>query len=45
VSILSRVVMSALIVAIIGLGIYPQPILEALKPPREQVALRSTTDH
>ena len=31
VSILSRVVMSALIIAIIWLGIYPQPILEALK--------------
>lgn len=30
-SALSRVTMSALIVAIIGLGIYPQPILEALK--------------
>jgi NADH-quinone oxidoreductase subunit N len=31
VSILSRVVMSALIIAIIWLGIYPQPVLEALK--------------
>jgi NADH-quinone oxidoreductase subunit N len=31
VSVLSRLAMSALIVAIIGLGIYPQPILDALK--------------
>jgi NADH-quinone oxidoreductase subunit N len=31
VSVLSRIAMSGLIIAIIGLGIYPQPILEALK--------------
>jgi NADH-quinone oxidoreductase subunit N len=31
ISALSRLTMSALIVAIIGLGVYPQPILEALK--------------
>lgn len=42
---LSRLAMSALIVAIIWLGIYPQPILRALQPPNEKVALRSTTDH
>jgi len=41
VSILSRVIMSALIIAIIGFGIYPQPIMDALKPPANQVALRS----
>jgi NADH-quinone oxidoreductase subunit N len=45
VSLLSRLTMSALIVAIIGLGIYPQPILRALQPPKEQIALRSKTDH
>src|SRR5438309_564648 len=42
---LSRVVMSALIVAIVVLGIYPQPILDTLKPPRGQVALRSISTH
>jgi NADH:ubiquinone oxidoreductase subunit 4 (subunit M) len=31
ISALSRVAMSALILAIIGLGVYPQPILNALK--------------
>src|SRR5436853_3861094 len=31
ISALSRVAMSALILAIIGLGVYPQPILDALK--------------
>jgi NADH-quinone oxidoreductase subunit N len=38
VSVLSRIAMSALIIAIIWLGIYPQPILEALQPQRERVA-------
>jgi NADH:ubiquinone oxidoreductase subunit 4 (subunit M) len=31
ISALSRFAMSALILAIIGLGVYPQPILDALK--------------
>ena len=31
ISALSRVAMSALILAIIGLGVYPQPILDTLK--------------
>ena len=35
---LSRATMSALIVATIWLGIYPWPILEALKPARENAA-------
>jgi NADH:ubiquinone oxidoreductase subunit 4 (subunit M) len=39
---LSRVMMSGLIVAIIWLGVYPQPILNALKPKPGEVALRST---
>ena len=39
---LSRTTMSALIVATIWLGIYPWPILEAVKPQPERVALRST---
>jgi NADH-quinone oxidoreductase subunit N len=42
VSALSRLAMSALIFAIIGLGIYPQPILHALGPTRERVAATST---
>ena len=44
VSPLSRLTMSALVVAIIWFGIYPQPILKALQPPSDKVALRSTTD-
>jgi NADH-quinone oxidoreductase subunit N len=40
---LSRVAMSALIVAIIWLGIYPQPILRAVEPQRENLAIRSTS--
>jgi NADH:ubiquinone oxidoreductase subunit 4 (subunit M) len=35
--------MSALIVAIIWLGIYPQPILRAIEPQRESVTIRSTS--
>jgi NADH-quinone oxidoreductase subunit N len=42
---LSRVVMSALIVAIIWFGVYPEPILKALQPPSGQVALKSAADH
>ncbi len=38
VSALSRFAMSALVLAIICLGIYPQPILKALQPQREHVA-------
>jgi NADH-quinone oxidoreductase subunit N len=40
---LSRVAMSALIVAIIWLGIYPQPILRAIEAQGESVAIRSTS--
>jgi NADH-quinone oxidoreductase subunit N len=40
---LSRVMISGLIVAIIWLGIYPQPVLNALKPKREHIALGSTS--
>jgi NADH-quinone oxidoreductase subunit N len=40
---LSRAAMSILIAAIIGLGIYPQPILNALNPRSERVALTSTS--
>ena len=39
---LSRLMMSGLIVAIIWLGIYPQPILRALEPRRGAVTLTST---
>jgi NADH-quinone oxidoreductase subunit N len=42
VSVLSRLAMSALIFAIVWLGIYPQPILHALGPTRERVAATST---
>jgi NADH-quinone oxidoreductase subunit N len=42
---LSRLTMSALIIAIIWFGIYPQPILKALQPSRDQVALKATADH
>ncbi len=38
VSALSRFAMSALVLAIICLGIYPQPILKALQPQREHIA-------
>src|SRR6266403_2535393 len=41
VSALSRFAMSALILAIIGLGIYPQPILKAFEPMRGRVAATS----
>jgi NADH-quinone oxidoreductase subunit N len=40
---LSRVAITALIVAIIWLGIYPQPILHAIEPQRENVAIRSAS--
>jgi NADH-quinone oxidoreductase subunit N len=39
---LSRAVISLLIVATIFLGVYPQPILRAIKPQRENLVLRST---
>ncbi|MEP6603231.1 MAG: NADH-quinone oxidoreductase subunit N [Spartobacteria bacterium] len=42
VSALSRLSMTGLIAAIIGLGIYPQPILKALDAKALQTALRST---
>jgi NADH-quinone oxidoreductase subunit N len=45
VSRLSRLAMTALIAAIIWLGIYPTPILNALQAQREQIALRSTSTH
>jgi NADH-quinone oxidoreductase subunit N len=43
VSRLSRAVISLLVVATIFLGVYPQPILRAIKPQRENLVLRSTT--
>jgi NADH-quinone oxidoreductase subunit N len=43
VSALSRFAMSALILAIIGFGIYPQPILKAFEPMRGRVAATSPT--
>jgi NADH-quinone oxidoreductase subunit N len=43
VSALSRVTMTGLMIAIVWLGVYPQPILRALRPQHENVALRSTT--
>jgi NADH-quinone oxidoreductase subunit N len=42
VSALSRFAMSALILAILVLGIYPQPILKAFEPTRERIAATST---
>jgi len=40
---LSRAVMILLSIATIFFGVYPQPILHAIKPQRESVALRSTS--
>ncbi len=45
VSPLSRAVMIALMIATIVLGVYPQPILRAIKSGRESVALRSGFNH
>lgn len=45
VSVLSRLAIIALIGATISLGIYPQPILRALEPKREGVALSSASIH
>jgi len=45
VSPLSRVIMIALMVATIVLGVYPQPILNAIKPHATNVTLRSSTNH
>ncbi len=45
VNVLSRLAMSALIVAIIWLGIYPAPILQALEPQHEHVAATSISTH
>jgi NADH-quinone oxidoreductase subunit N len=45
VSPLSRLIMIALMVATIVLGVYPQPILRAIKSGRETVALRSESKH
>jgi NADH:ubiquinone oxidoreductase subunit 4 (subunit M) len=42
ISALSRFAMSVLIVAIIGLGVYPQPILRVFEPTRERVVAIST---
>ncbi len=42
VSNLSRATMIALIAATIGLGVYPQPILQAIKPHRTNIALGPT---
>jgi NADH-quinone oxidoreductase subunit N len=40
---LSRVIMIALMVATIVLGVYPQPILNAIRTPRQQIAESSTS--
>jgi NADH:ubiquinone oxidoreductase subunit 4 (subunit M) len=40
---LSRAVIILLSIATIFFGVYPQPILHAIKPQRESVALRSTS--
>src|SRR6184192_279592 len=45
VSALSRFAMSALILAIIALGIYPQPILRALNPPAPVTAAGRSLGH
>ena len=42
-SALSRGVMILLIIAIVLFGVYPQPILNAIKPQPAKIALRSTT--
>ncbi|HJX98639.1 MAG TPA: proton-conducting transporter membrane subunit, partial [Chthoniobacterales bacterium] len=43
VSVLSRAIMVLLIIATIVFGVYPQPLLNAMKsPPREKVAVEST---
>jgi NADH-quinone oxidoreductase subunit N len=38
---LSRVAISALILATIWLGVYPQPILRAFEPSRSPIAIRA----
>jgi len=43
VSILSRAVMILMIMATVLFGVYPQPILRAITPPRHQVATTSTS--
>ncbi len=42
---LTRAMIFLLIAATIGLGVYPQPILRAIKPERENLASRSTANH
>jgi NADH-quinone oxidoreductase subunit N len=42
ISALSRLAISALIIATICLGVYPQPILKAFEPSRNPIALRTT---
>jgi NADH-quinone oxidoreductase subunit N len=44
-SILSRAIMILLIVATIFFGLYPQPILEAIKPQRADATIRSASAH
>ena len=41
----SRAAMSILVAAIIGLGVYPQPILSALEAKHGHVVLTSTLSH
>ena len=43
VSVLSRAMIILLMIATIVFGVYPQPILNAIKPGRTNVALRSTS--
>jgi NADH-quinone oxidoreductase subunit N len=40
VGLMSRVAMTALIIAIIVLGVYPQPVLNAIKPARGEIIER-----
>ncbi len=42
---LSRVAMSLLVIAIIGLGVSPQPVLNALTPPRKRIASAPAVAH
>jgi NADH:ubiquinone oxidoreductase subunit 4 (subunit M) len=42
VSVLSRTIMVLLMIATIVFGVYPQPLLNAMKSPRANVAVEST---
>jgi NADH-quinone oxidoreductase subunit N len=42
---LSRLTMAAMIAGIIFLGVYPQPVLNALNPPRETIPATASASH